>query len=132
MKINRRSFIGLGSLAACGTALNVPLPAAVTPHPFPGAAPLCAGGEAVLAYVRSYTANFRIVNASQPGTDGRHRLHLVTELADVEHWPAAMAQVPFAKVRAGGNTLAFAIDGLDVTIENLPPEAFAHRLTLPA
>jgi hypothetical protein len=53
-------------------------------------------------------------------------------VANVEHWPAAMTRLPFARsrirIRASGNTLTFVIEGLDVTIENLTPEAFARRL----
>ncbi|MCX6982621.1 MAG: hypothetical protein NTV08_18000 [Verrucomicrobia bacterium] len=128
MTLNRRSFLGLGSLVACGTALNAPFLMAAAPRAAAGALPLCAGGKAVLEYVRSYSSNFRAVDA--PGSDagGRRKLHLLAEVADVKRWPAAMARVPFTKVRAGGNTLAFAIEGLDVTIENLTPEVFGARL----
>lgn len=124
MTLDRRTFLGLGSLVACGTALNAQFLAAAVSRAFP----LCAGGEAVLAYVRSYSANFRTVDAPEPGTQGSRKLHLLAEVADLNHWPAAMARVPFTKVRAGGNTLAFGIEGLDVTIENLTPEVFRARL----
>ena len=126
MTLDRRTFLGLGSLVACGTALNAQFLAAAVPR----ALPLCAGGEAVLAYVRSYSANFRTVETVEPGAGGTRKLHFLAEVADLNHWPAAMARVPFAKVRAGGNTMAFALDGLDVTIENLTPEVFSARLAL--
>lgn len=124
MTLDRRTFLRLGSLVACGTALNAsPLVAAVS-----RALPLGAEGEAVLTYVRSYSSDFRTVETAEPGAGGSRKLHLVAEVADLNHWPAAMARVPFTRVRASGNTLAFALDGLDVTIENLTPEIFSARL----
>ena len=128
MTLDLRSFIGLASLSACGAALNAFSLAAAVPRALPAGLPRCAGGEAVLAYVRSYSANFRAVEAPEPRTPGSRTLHLLAEVADLKHWPAAMARVPFTKVRAGGNTLAFVIEGLDVTIENLTPEVFTARL----
>jgi len=110
-------------------ALNATSLVAAVPRPLPP----CANGEAVLDYVRSYSANFRVVEASGPAGEGRPRkLHLLVELADVSRWPAAMARARFAHIgartRAHGNTLSFAFGGLDVTIENLTPEVFAARL----
>ena len=113
MTFDRRSFIGLGSLFVCGTVFGTPLRSAST-----------SAGEAVLAYVRSYGGDFRIVE----GADGRGELHLVVELRDVNHWPEAMARAPFPGMRADGNTLAFAHNSVDVTIENLTPEVFSARL----
>ena len=132
MKINRRSFVSTGSLVACGMALNATSLLAAVPRTLP----LCANGEAVLAYVRSYSANFRVVEASAPGgrspEGGLQKLHLLVKLADVSRWPAAMSRARFAHIgartRAHGNTLSFAFKGLDVTIENLTPEVFAARL----
>jgi hypothetical protein len=129
MKINRRSFVSTGSLVACGMALNATSPVAAAPRTLP----LCANGEAVLDYVRSYSANFRVVEASTPaGEGGLRKLHLLVKMPDVSRWPAAMARARFAHIgapaRAQGNTLTFAFKGLDVRIENLTPEVFAARL----
>ena len=127
MTFDRRSFIGLGSLLACGTALNAPFLAAAVPRAaVAGALPLCADGEAVLAYVRSFCADFRVLHAPRPG--GAGGLHFLAEVADLNHWPEAMARAPFTRIRAGGNTLAFALNGVDVKIENLTPEIFSARV----
>jgi hypothetical protein len=131
MKINRRSFVSSGSLVACGMALNATSLVAAVPRALP--LPLCANAAAVLVYVRSYSANFRVVAAPAPGSEGGLRkLHLLVEMADVSRWPATMAKARFAHIgastRAQGNTLSFAFNGLDVTIENLTPAVFAARL----
>ena len=128
MTFDRRSFLGLGSLLACGTVLNAPFLMAAVPRAVSGTLPLCAEGVAVLEYVRSYSANFRAVETSEPRTHGSRKLHLVAEVADLDHWPSAMARAPVTHIRAGGNTLAFALNGVEVTIENLTPEIFAERL----
>jgi len=128
MASTRRSFLGLGSLVACGVALNATSVHAAVPRTVHAALPLCANGEAVLAYVRSYSANFHVVHDLGSGAGQPRKLHLLAEVADLKRWPAAVARVPFAKVRAGGNTLAFVIEGLDVTIENLTPGVFRARL----
>ena len=127
MTFDRRSFIGFGSLLACGTVLNAPFLAAAVPRAAVAVAlPLCADGEAVLAYVRSYSADFRVLHAPRPG--GAGGFHLLAEVADLNHWPEAMARAPFTRIRAGGNTLAFELNGVDVKIENLTPEIFSARV----
>ena len=132
MTYNRRSFIGLGSFVACGAALNVPaLFAAAVSRVLPGGLPLLAGDEAVLAFVRGYSTNFRVVGATVLGrirTSGMRALHVIVEVKNADALQAVLTGAPFADIYADGNTLTFTLADVDVTIENLLPEVFAARL----
>lgn len=131
MALNRRTFIELGSLAACGAALNPPGLLATVPRALAGGLPLLAGDEAVLAFVRGYSGNLRVVGASVLGrlrTSGLRALDVIVEVADMDRLQAALAGIPFPDIFTQGNTLSFALADVDVTIENLVPDDFAARL----
>ena len=130
MPTTRRSFIEIGSLAACGTALNAPSLRAATAA-LPGGLPLFENDQAVLAFVRTYSANFRITGASVLGrirTSGLRALHVLAETPDVARLKSALAAPPFQGIHATGTTLSFALPDVDATIENLPSAAFLARL----
>ncbi len=131
MPLNRRSFIGLSSLVLCGTALRPVSAFSSPPCVLAGGLPLWVGDESVFAFLRSYSANFRIIGASVLGRIRASRvrdLHLIVEVGDLGEMQAALAIAPFAGIYAHDNTLTFTLANADVTIENLLPEAFAARL----
>lgn len=122
----------MGSLIACGTALGGPSLLAAVPRVLAGGLPLINGDAAVLAFVRSYSGNFRIVGASVLGrirTSGLRALHIIAEVNDPVRMAAVLAGAPFAGIYTEENTMTFALADVDVTIENLVPEVFAARLS---
>jgi hypothetical protein len=137
MSLNRRRFIGLGSLVATGAAVFCPsvLEAAtlVAPsRPLRGGLPLTTGDEAVLSFVQSYSANVRVVGASVLGrirTSGMAGLHILAEVPNLETMVKALETAKVGQIYAEGNTLTFSVDGVEATVENLVPEAFSARLT---
>ena len=131
MSFNRRNFLRLGSLIACGTAFGGPSLLAAAPRVITGGLPLVNGDEAVLAFVRSYSGNFRIVGASVLGrirTSGLRALHIIAEVNAPDRIAAVLAGAPFRGIYTEQNTMTFALADVDVTIENLLPEVFAARL----
>ena len=131
MSFNRRNFLRLGSLIACGTAFGGPSLIAAVPRKLTGGLPLVDGDEAVLAFVRSYSGNFRIIGASVLGrirTSGLRALHIIAEVNDADRMVAVLAGAPFHGIYTENNTMTFALADVDVTIENLLPDVFAARL----
>lgn len=129
MSLTRRTFIGLGSLAACGTALRT--------------RSLFAADDAVqelafslneknaLAFVRSYSADFRVIGASVLGRIRKNEfgeLHLLVDAGDRRRLFGALSAVKFAGLYAEGNSLSCAFADVDVTIENLSTGDFSARL----
>jgi hypothetical protein len=130
--LNRRSFIGLGSLAAVGVALNAPSLSGAVSRPLKGGLPMMSGDEAALSFVQTYSSNVRVVGSTvlaRIRTTGSRGLHLIAEVTDLKKMEAALPSAPFTGVYANENTLQFALPDVDVTVENLVPEAFASRMT---
>ena len=131
MPLTRRTFLGLGSLAACGAAAGgCPLFAAET-QALPGGLPFSLDEKKTLAFVRSYTANFRVVGASVLGRIRKGEfgeLHVLAEVDARGPFHGALAGAKFAGMHAQENSLTFPLADVDVTIENLLPDLFAARL----
>jgi hypothetical protein len=131
MSFNRRNFLRLGSLIACGTAIGGPSLIAAAPRVLSAGLPLVPGDETVLAFVRSYSGNFRIVGVSVLGrirTSGLRALHIIAEVNDADRMAAVLPGAPFRGIYTENNTVTFALADVDVTIENLLPDVFAARL----
>lgn len=135
MALNRRSFIGLGSLAACGSTLLPPSLLATNPipaaRPLRGGLPLRSGDEQALGFVRRYSSQVRIVGASVLGrirATGLRGLHVLAEVTDLSSLQAALPTAGVGEVYTEGNLVAFTCGDVDVTVENLVPEVFAARL----
>ena len=140
MNHNRRSFLGLGSLVACGVALNASSLFGPAARVLPGGGALLAEDAVVLDFVRGYSSNFHVIvapivrgtapisgGASLCGSSSR-ALHVLVEIADVDRLRAAFARPPAARIHAQGNTLSFALGDAEVSVENLLPELFAARM----
>ena len=130
---NRRSFLGLGSLVACGVALDAASLLAASARVLPGGGMPCAEDAVVLDYVRSYSSNFHVIVAPVRGgasvsVSGPRTLHVLAEIADVDRLRDAFARPPFARIHAQGNTLRFTLGDAEVSVENLLPELFAARM----
>ena len=131
MSLTRRTFIELGSLIACGTAAGGPSLFAAAAQVLPGGLPFSVDEKNVLAFVRSYSADFRLVGASVLGRIRRGEfgeLHLLADAGDRGRLFDALARVKFAGLHAQGNSLTCAFADTDVTIENLPTGEFSARL----
>ena len=127
MKHNRRTFLGLGSLAACGVALNAPSLFKPAARVLPGGGAPVAEGAAVLDFVRGYSSNYHVIETPLH-MSGSRALHVLAEIADVSRLCDAFARMPAARIHAQGNTLRFTIADLEVSVENLVPELFAARM----
>lgn len=132
MALNRRSFIGLGSLLACGTALSpASLLAAPAPRILRGGLPLRAGDETVLALVKRYASQVRIVGASvlaRIRTAGLRKLHVLAEVQDLSALQAVLPTAGVGEIYVKDNTLSFTVGDVDAVVENLLPAVFAARL----
>jgi hypothetical protein len=131
MKINRRAFLGLGSLITCGTILHPGALFAATQIVLKNGLPLRDGDGSVFDFVKKYSSNFRVVGASVLGrirTSGLRTLHIIAEVADLSQMQGALANAPFSEIFSHDNTLSFVTGEIDVTIENLLPDVFAARL----
>ncbi len=96
-----------------------------------GGLPLWEGDAAVFAFVRGYSAEFRVVGASVLGrirSGGTRALHVIVEVQSLGEMQAALASAPFTGIYSHDNTLTFSLKNVDVTIENLLPADFAARL----
>ncbi len=131
MSLTRRTFIGLGSIFAYGSALRGPSLFSAETQALAGGLPFSVDERKVLAFVRGYTANFRVVGASVLGRIRKGEfgeLYLVAEVDARGLMPTALREAKFAGLHAEGNRLSFALADADVTIENLLPDLFAARL----
>lgn len=132
MALSRRSFIGLGSLFACGTAITPPaLFAAPAPRPLRGGLPLRNGDEAVLALVKRYASRVRIVGASvlaRIRTAGLRTLKVLAEVEDLKALEAVLPTAGVGEIYVNGNTISFTVGEVDAVVENLIPSEFAARL----
>ena len=129
MSLTRRTFIGLGSLAACGTALRTRSLFAADDAGQELAFSL--NEKNALAFVRSYSADFRVVGASVLGRIRKSEfgeLHLLVDAGDRRRLFGALSTVKFAGIYAEGNSLSCAFADVDVTIENLSTGDFSARL----
>ena len=135
---NRRSFLRTGCLAACAGALTAgdslsALVATRYSRTLPAALPLGAGEAALLGFVSQYSSRVRLVGLGVllklRGAETREA-HLLVEVSDSAAFDAALAgPTPFGGAYSAGNILSFVRDGIEFTVENLPPAAFAQRLT---
>ncbi len=131
MIINRRNFLRFGSLIACGTAMGGTSLFAATSAMMKGGLPMVEGDASVLAFVKGYSSDIRIVGASVLGrirTSGLRTLHILAKAGDLGRMASVLTRAPFSGIYTEGNTFSFALADVDVTIENLLPEVFAARL----
>jgi hypothetical protein len=131
MTINRRNFLRFGTLIACGTAVGGTSLLAASSAIIKGGIPMVEGDASVLAFVKGYSSNVRIIGASVLGrirTSGLRTLHIIAEVNDLDRMASILIRAPFSGIYTEGNTFNFALSDVDVTIENLLPEVFASRL----
>ena len=135
---DRRSFLKTSCLVACAGAVEAGhAVAAVVTSRFtrvlPSPLPLSAAEEAVLALVSRYGSGVRFVGLGvllKLRRAETREAHLLVEVSDSAAFDAVLAgPTPFGGAYSEGNTLSFVHESLEFTVENLPPAAFAQRLT---
>lgn len=131
---NRRSFLWSSCLAVCAGVLSSgnSLAAAVASSATRTLAEplfLTPTEEALLAFVKTYAGSVRFIGAgvlAKLRGGATREAHWLVEVKDA----AVLAgKTPFGGSYSEGNTLCFERDGIEFSIENLLPEAFAQRLT---
>jgi hypothetical protein len=136
--LNRRSFLRSSCFAACAGALTAgdslaAIVASRYTRSLAGPLPLAPAEETLLAFVQRYSREVRLVGAGALAKlrgAATREAHLLVEVSDSVAFDAALAgPTPFGGAFSGGNTLCFVRDGIEFTVENLLPEAFARRLT---
>ena len=138
MTLNRRRFFTTAWAAACAGALtgNPSLEAAVFTKTL--SAPLLTdpAEAAVLAFLRQYSPEVRLIGAgvlARVHQSSPRSLDFLVAVPELSRLVAALSEpLPFAidvpGLLTNGNTISFAIAGIDFVVENLTPAEFTSRL----
>lgn len=93
--------------------------------------PLAAQDQVVLDWLRGFASDVRLIGSAVLARLAGHakaRAHWLAAVADLSILPDVLRGAPFAGVYASGSTLSFMVGGCEVTVELLPPDAFAAKL----
>jgi len=119
----RREFLGRVILAAGAVALASPLE--LLADNAAGGDPIPKRHRAVDHFIRRYSRRYWV---GGPGRERTRILRILVRIDDMSRLSTALADLPFTRVLAGGNTLSFQHRGLAVVIENVMPHEFSSRI----
>ena len=128
---DRRSFLRVGSLLLCGTALR-PQSLFALGEKTPGILSFDATELKLLDFVSSYSSVVRLTGASVLGhfrPESPSGLHLLVQVTDFVKAADALLRSPITRFYAKENSISFVAQSSGHVIENLSAADFARRLS---
>jgi hypothetical protein len=128
---DRRSFLRVGSLLACGAVLRPQSLFAIGPQT-QGVLSFDATEMRLLDFVSSYSSVVRLTGASVLGhfrPESGSGLRVLVQVTDFVKLAEAHLRAPFKNFSTSGNSMSLVMQGSGLVVENLSAGDFARRIS---